>query len=106
MRLILADTLPGLLVPARMTVFGTVIRPGRRYKRFTELQYLQAGWNGWNPDPGMETAMARLPGSGSFYWPSAWRLYLAARRLMITDPTVRQIKLETISGREIARIYR
>jgi len=53
----------------------------------------------------MEMAMARLPGAGGFYWPSrrdAWR----RARVMIAAPGVEQIKVETIAGQEVGRLYR
>jgi len=102
---------PGaLLAPARMNVFGDVLRV-RRGKASARLcairvELLQAGWQGWNPDGAMEAHMARLPGSGSFYWPCAWRAYLAARRVMRECPEVSQVAIETISGQPIARVYR
>jgi len=93
----LADELPSLLVPARVTCFGT-----RQIRRRT----MGVGWQGWNDDPRMADRMARLPGSGSFYWPGAWQAYRAARAMMRDDATITQAKIETISGREIGRIYR
>lgn len=102
-RTYLADTLPSLLVPARMNVFAAREVPkGRKGK--TVLAHV--GWRGWNADARMEETMARLPGSGSFYWPGAWRAYRAARQMMKTDSTIHQIAIETISGYEIARLYR
>lgn len=64
------------------------------------------GYQGWNPDPAMEARMARLPGSGSFYWPSAKACYKAADRFLRSNKKIHQIKIETISGQEIGRIYR
>ena len=60
----LADDLPSLLVPARLTVFADRDVPKGR-----KGQTARAGvaWQGWNADPTMEGRMARLPGSGSFY---------------------------------------
>jgi|GEM_PF-7041282 len=64
------------------------------------------GYQGWNSDPMMEERMARLPGSGSFYWPSAEACYEAAVRLIRGNKEIHQIKIETISGREVGRIWR
>lgn len=64
------------------------------------------GYQGWNPDPVMEEKMARLRGSGSFYWGSAKEAYKAAFGMMRKDPAIEQIKIETISGREVGRLYR
>ncbi len=97
MTLQLVDDLPSLLVPARLDVFAER-QIGRKRRG--------VGWQGWNPDPIMEDRMARLHGAGSFYWPNAVRAYVAARSMMRYDSTIRQIKMETISGREIARVYR
>jgi hypothetical protein len=62
-------------------------------------------WQDWNPDRRMERRMARLPETGSFYWPcprDAWR----RARVMLRTLGVVQVKVETISGREIGRLYR
>lgn len=61
-------------------------------------------YQAWNPDPAMEREMARLPGSGSFYWPSARAAYREAKRI-IRKPGVHQLKIETISGFEVGRLY-
>jgi len=101
-RLSLADTLPSLLAPVRFTAFADrPVRLGRRQPAVTGV-----AWQGWNPDAVMEGRIARLPGAGSFYWPCAWRGYLAARALMRADASVRQVTIETIGGREVARLYR
>lgn len=100
-RLSLEGDLPTLLAPTRVTLFAD--RPIRRGKR-TVMQGV--AWQGWNPDPLLELRMARLPGSGSFYWPGAVRAYSAVRAMMRADATIRQAKIETISGREIARVYK
>lgn len=63
------------------------------------------GYQLWNPDPVMEKSMARLQGSGSFYWPDARAAWKRAHHLMRTTE-VDQIKIETISGVEVARLYR
>jgi hypothetical protein len=102
---------PSLLAPARMDVFGTCAtrtgQPNARAKRpYTPITFRLCGWQAWNDDEAMEARMARLPGSGSFYWPNALRAYQYARRLMRADASVSQIKIETIGGREIARVYR
>lgn len=102
MRLTLnTDSNPSLLVPTRMDVFSTItVVKGRKPRQ------VSVGWQAWNQDPAMETRMTRLRGSGSFYWPNALRAYLAARQLMRENMAVHQIKIETISGVEIARLYR
>lgn len=61
------------------------------------------GYQAWNPDVVMEKAMARLPGSGSFYWPTAREAYREAVRLLKRG--ARQAKIETISGRPVCRLY-
>lgn len=100
-RFYLTDDVPRLTGAVRMDVFATrTVRRGRR----TVTQGV--GWHGWNADPALERAHARLPGSGSFYWHGAVQAYAAARRMLRDDPTIHQIKLETISGREIGRFYR
>ena len=92
---------PSLLVPCRVNVFGT--REIARRKKTTRVGL---AWQGWNADPDMESRMARLPNSGSFYWPNALRAYVWARHAMRTDPTIEQVAIETISARPIGRIYR
>lgn len=60
-------------------------------------------WQDWNDDPRMETVMARLGGSGSFYYPThrkAWR-----RAQVLVRRGASQVKIETISGHEVDRIY-
>ena len=103
MRLSLADALPSLLVPTRFAVFATVDLPVGRSKK---TRPTGVAWDGWNDDPMMERRMARLRGAGSFYWPNALTAYRAARRTMREDARVSQIKIETISGREVGRIWR
>jgi hypothetical protein len=102
-RLSLADDLPRLTVPVRLDVFATRDLPKGRGKRLVSTG---VAWQGWNADPVMEHALSRLRGQGSFYWPGAVRALAAARSMMATDDTVHQIKLETISGREIGRLWR
>lgn len=96
---------PSLTVPVRLWAFATretVKRKGRKLQTITD----RIAWQGWNPDPVMADHMARLPGSGSFYWSGAIRAFVAGRQMLRDDPTVDQIKIETISGREIGRLYR
>ena len=103
MRLSLEHSLPSLLVPCRMNVFATRDVPiGKRGK----VRSRGVAWQGWNPDPTMEQRMARLQGAGSFYWPNALRAYISARDAMLADSSIEQIQIETISGREIGRMYR
>lgn len=101
-RLYLEQDLPSLIVPTRLDVFGTIEIPanGRRKAR-----KIACGWQGWNPDPVEERKHARLKGSGSFYWAGALQAYIAARRMIRADARITQVKIETISGREIGRIY-
>jgi len=82
-------------VPYRINVFttGALGDPAAGYS-----------YQAWNPDPKMERRMARLPGSGSFYWPSARAAYRAARRF-VKEPGVAQVKIETVSGIEVARLF-
>ena len=96
-----ADELPGLLVPMRMNVFGT--RTVLKRRKPVEVG---VGWQGWNASPTMEQRMARLPGSGSFYWHGAIQAVTAAKSMMTADPTIHQIAIETISGRPVGRLYR
>ncbi len=64
------------------------------------------GWQAWNPDPVMEAKSARLPGSGSFYWPSAREAYKwASHQIRFHWWSIQQIKLETNSGAEICRLF-
>ncbi len=63
------------------------------------------GYDLLNPDNTMEKAMSRLPGSGSSYWPDIRSAFREAYRKIRTDQTVHQIKIETISGVELCRIY-
>ncbi len=104
-RLSLEEDLPRLTVPVRIMVFATqhtVVRKGRKLQTGTN----RVAWQGWNADPIMADRMARLPGSGSFYWSGAIKALQAGRTMLRDDPTVDQIKIETISGREIGRLYR
>ena len=88
-------------MPCRMDVFGSrEIGKGKRRK------VVRVGWQGWNPDSSMERQMARLDGAGSFYWPGAIRVLSAAKAMMQADATIDQVKIETISGMEIGRVYR
>ena len=96
----------GLLLPARLAVFAEVRALVTRGKRRGQIDRVGLAWQGWNASPTMEARMARLPGAGSFYWPAAFVAVRAARRIMREDPAVHQIKIETIGGREIGRLYR
>lgn len=96
------DNPPSLLLPTRIIVFATTQEHGKRRKVVTR----SVAWEAWNTCPIMESQMARLRGSGSFYWPSALRAYLHAKQIMAANSSVDQIKIETISGEEIARLYR
>lgn len=99
-----ADDVPALNVPVRMTVFAQrTATVGRGKRARTEVRGV--AWQGWNADAAMEQRMARLRGAGSFYWPGALRALVAARAAMRADRSVAQIKLETIGGREIGRLY-
>lgn len=101
MRILLADELPRLTGECRIDFFGTItIAKGKRIKT------LPAAWQGWNPDPVLEGRMARLKGSGSFYWAGAVKAFAAVRKAMATDASITQAKIETISGREVGRVYR
>lgn len=104
MRFYLADDgnrSPRLTGLVRLDIFATrTIRKGKR-------DIVQGvGWQGWNPDPRLETACVRLPGSGSFYWQGAVKALMAAREMMAADTTIHQVKIETISGVEVGRAYR
>lgn len=97
------NDLPSLTVPARVVCFGTVLH--QKTKR-GKPKPTPCGWDAWNRDPRMEQRMARLQGAGSFYWPCAYLALRAAKQMMQDDARIDQIKVETISAREIARIYR
>jgi hypothetical protein len=58
-----------------------------------------------NADLRIERAMGRLEGSGSFYWDNPRRAYRAAVVALRKLGAV-QVKIETISGRPVARLYR
>lgn len=94
-----------LLAPARCWIYATrpVRLSGHNRKRTTAQG---VAWQGWNPDPRMEAAQARLLGSGSFYWPCAFACVQAGKLAMRADVTIEQITIETISGVEVARLYR
>lgn len=99
----LADSLPHLTGAVRMNVFATRdVAKGKRHK----IRTIGVGWQGWNADPVMADKMARLPGSGSFYWQGTINALSAAKRMFRDDSTVHQIAIETISGQPIARLYR
>ena len=106
MRLYLDEERPDRInAECRIDVFATrevVKGKGKRARTITQ----GIGWQGWNADPEQERKHARLVGSGSFYWPGALPAYLAAKRMMSKDTTIHQVKIETISGREVGRIYR
>jgi hypothetical protein len=92
-----------------MAVFGIVaVATGRPTKKrpYTPIAFKPAGWQAWNSDPVMEHRTARLKGAGSFYWQGAVKALAEARRIIDSAPSVHQIKIETISGREIGRLYR
>lgn len=83
------------MTPCRIIVFGDLQRGKKQ---------IHAAWDDWNPDPVMESRMARLKGAGSFYWPNqrdAWR----RARVVVREPGVTQVKVETISGRFVGRLY-
>ncbi len=103
---------PTLLVPTRFVVFAkqlTTVRDRSRKATRTlcpiTFKTREVAWQGWNADPAMETRMTRLQGAGSFYWPNALRAYLTARNMVRADSRIHQVKIETISGHEIGRIY-
>ena len=83
-------------VPCRVIVFADR-KIGRRGRG--------VAWQAHNADPRMERVMGRLRGSGSFYWANprkAWRRACVALR----EPGVHQVKVETIGGREVGRLWR
>ena len=100
-RLILNDErASSLLLPTRLDVFATRTVGTRKPRT------IGVAWQGWNADARMENRMARLAGSGSFYWDGALNAAVAAKRIIREDATIHQIKIETIGGREIGRVYR
>jgi hypothetical protein len=58
-----------------------------------------------NPDVRIERAMGRLPGDGSFYWDNP-RLAYRAAVVALREPGAFQARIETISGRPLARLHR
>jgi hypothetical protein len=63
----------------------------------------EGAWDAHNPDPVMERVCARLPGSGSFYWPGVRAAWRRATVIAREDPR-RLVRVETISGRRIGLI--
>ncbi len=100
-----AEGHPPLIGAIRLDVFATIERTRGRGKR-AKVERIGVAWQGWNPDARMADQMARLPGSGSFYWQGAIQAYTAAVRMLRDDPRVDQVKIETTSGQEIGRVYR
>lgn len=87
---------------ARIDVFGPVtIRKARGKTRI-----VQAAWQAHNPSRRMEKRMARLSGSGSFYWPSVRDALRRAQVILREDPSVQSARVETISGRSVAIVGR
>lgn len=82
---------------ARIDVFG----PARIVTKRGKVRVVFAAWQAHNPDPRMERRMSRLPGSGSFYWPSLRDAYRRAT-VLLRDPSIEAVRVETISGREVA----
>lgn len=85
--------------PCRIILFGTLAVPhGRGTKK------IGCAWEDWNPDPKQEVAHARLRGAGSFYWPTPRQAF---RRAVVSllKTGADQAKVETISGRPVARLY-
>ena len=90
-------------IPYRIDIFADVpFMPKRR--RWPVIRAV--AWQDWNDSPKMESWMARRPGSGSFYWPTARAAWRRACVMLGRDDRIRQIKVETISGREVGRVYR
>lgn len=89
----------------RITIFAErPVTKGRGRARRTILQGV--AWQGWNRDPRMERAHARLAGSGSFYWPTARAAYRAAVVAMRTDATVHAVRIEGIGAHPVAYLRR
>ena len=61
---------------------------------------------GHNPDKQIEKEMGRLKGSGSFYWNSAKSAYKRILQEFKKEPNLRQAKIETISNKNVARLYK
>lgn len=70
----------------------------------TDAKGRACGWQGWNHEPSMEQRMARLPGSGSFYWESAREAYRMASR-WLRSGNCRTVRINTISGREVCYLH-
>lgn len=89
--------------PCRIDIFADVLFTPKR-RRLPVIRHI--AWQDWNDSPKMERRMARLPSSGSFYWPTARVAWRRACVMLGRDDRIRQIKVETISGREVGRLYR
>lgn len=100
MRLILDDEPTRYTALVRLDIFATVERTTK-----CKTQRCGVAWQAFNPDDSVAAELGR-PGFGSFYWRGAVQAFAAAQRIMLSDPRVQQIKLETISGRPIGRLYR
>lgn len=89
----------------RITIFAErPVTKGRGRARRTTLQGV--AWQGWNADPRQEAAHARLPGSGSFYWPGPREAYRAAVVAMRADDTIRAVRIEGIGAQPVAYLRR
>lgn len=87
-------------IPCRIDVFSTALV--QTHKRRKPVMRPIA-WQDWNDDIRMERGMARLPGSGSFYYASARKAWRRAHVLIRRG--AEQVKVETISGVEVGRLY-
>jgi len=89
----------------RLMIFATRLAAKGR-GRARRLVPQGVAWQGWNADPQMEGAMARLPGSGSFYWPGPRAAYRAAIVAMRSDATIDAVRIEGIGAQPVAYLRR
>jgi hypothetical protein len=85
----------------RLWVFSYV--PSNERKR---RGMVQAAWQDWHESARDEARDARLPGAGSFYWDSPRDAWRRARVLMRQYPLITHVKVETIGGRPVGRMWR
>lgn len=89
----------------RLDVFATrYVIKGRGRSRRPVAQ--RVAWQGWNVDARQERAHARLPGSGSFYWPTPRAAYRAALVMLRQDETIEAVRIEGIGAQPVAYVRR
>lgn len=63
-------------------------------------------WFDWSKAPLPKGVEGRRPCDGTFYRHTPRDAWRRARVILKADPRVDQVKVETISGREVGRLYR